>query len=162
MRYSALLCVLLCPASLMAAERRCISPEEALDHINKDSCVAAHVYNVVELPDGTRFLDVCATGTRDEDCRFSIVSRAEDRDDVGDLNSLRDQDIRIRGTIRPFGGRAEVVLSHSRQLHGGAEKFHPNPALLSGFSAEHERPAFNDKTRTSSESKGSFSTKKRQ
>ncbi len=161
MRYSALLYLLLFPAALTAAERRCVTPDQALEHLNKDICVAAHVYKVVELSDGTRFLDVCSAETSDEQCRFSIVSRTEDRADVGDLNALRDQDIHIRGTIRPFAGRSELVFSQARQLHGGAEKFRPNPALLAGFSAEHSKPGFNDKSLSGVQHKSSFSTKKR-
>lgn len=63
---------------------------------------------------------------------------------MGDLNQYSQQDIQIRGVVRPFGGRAEIVLSDARQFHGGAEKFRPNPALLHGFSAEDGRPAVND------------------
>ena len=33
--------------------------------VNKDVCVTAHVYDVVQLPDGTRFLDVCTPDTTD-------------------------------------------------------------------------------------------------
>jgi hypothetical protein len=164
MRHSALVSVLFClvmltaPAALCAKDRPCVTPADALKHINKDVCVAAHVYNVVELSDGTRFLDVCSSDTTDEQCRFSIVSRAEDRPDVGDLTALREQDIHIRGTVRPFAGRSEIVLSNVRQLHGGAEKFRPNPALISGFSADRAKPGFNDKALASVQHKGSFNT----
>ncbi|HEY0795164.1 MAG TPA: hypothetical protein VGD64_05235 [Acidisarcina sp.] len=153
--------VLISPATLRGGERRCFVPDEAMQHLNKVVCISAHVYKVVELADGTRFLDVCSSEARDEDCRFSIVSRAEDRADVGDLSALRDKDIDIRGTVRPFGGRSEIELTHVRQLHGGPEKFRPSPALLAGFSAEHEKPGFNDKAASGVQHKGSFSTKKR-
>ncbi|HYK36670.1 hypothetical protein [Alloacidobacterium sp.] len=113
-------------------------------HKNKDVCVAAHVYDVVELADGTRFLDVCSPETSDDHCRFTVMSANEDRKTVGDLSRYLAQDIRIRGVVRPFGGRAEILLSDARQFHGGAEKFRPNPALLHGFSAEDEKPAVND------------------
>jgi hypothetical protein len=161
MRDLLLILVMLSPAALHAGDRRCFVPDEAVKHLNKDICIFAHVYNVVELADGTRFLDVCSADTGDEDCRFSIVSQAGDRADVGDLNALRDKDIEIRGTVRPFAGRSEIELSHVRQLHGGAEKFRPNPALLAGFSAEREKPGINDKSLSSVQHKGSFGTKKR-
>ena len=61
----------------LSASKTCYSPEEALSHLNKDVCVAAHVYDVVELADGSRFLDVCSPDTSDEQCRFTVMSRME-------------------------------------------------------------------------------------
>ncbi len=142
MRIFALALLMSCP--LTYAARPCIAPSELAAHLNKDVCVSAHVYEVVELDDGTRFLDVCSPDTQDDKCMFSIMSPKADRREVGELAPLLYQDIQIRGVVRPFpGGRSQILLSHSRQLHGGAEKFRPNPALLSGFSAESGKPAFN-------------------
>ena len=119
MRLLTLALLVLCPTA-GAATKACISLQDVANHLNKDMCVAAHVYDVVELQDGTRFLDLCSPNTSDEDCRFSIVSPRESRADVGDLKPLREQDIQIRGIVRPFAGRTEIVLSHVRQLHGGS------------------------------------------
>ena len=143
MRIPVAVLLMMVSATLMA-EKTCYTPDEALAHANKDVCVAAHVYDVVELSDGTRFLDVCSPETSDEKCRFTILSTNADRKSVGDLSQYRQQDIRIRGTVRPYDGRAEILLSDARQFHGGAEKFRPNPALLHGFSAEDGRTAFVD------------------
>lgn len=134
---------LLCPTALLAA-RTCYTAEEALLHQNKDVCVTAHVYDVVELADGTRFLDLCKPETSDENCRFTVMSLNSDRKEVGDLEQYREHDIELRGTVHAYRGRGEMLLSHARQFHGGAEKFHPNPALLHGFSAEDGRPAVSD------------------
>ena len=149
--------MLLCPLSLLAG-RTCYSPEDALAHRNKDVCVIAHVYDVVELADGTRFLDICSPETPDEECRFTVVSANEDRKAVGDLSQYREQDIQIRGIVRPFGGRAEIMLSDQRQFHGGSEKFRPNPALLHGFSAEDGRTAFSDPAMKSGRHRSVFQT----
>ena len=43
-----------------AKPRPCVTADQAEQMLNKDVCVSAHVYEVVELPDGTRFLDVCS------------------------------------------------------------------------------------------------------
>jgi hypothetical protein len=134
---------LLIPSTLLAA-RTCYSPDEALSHLNKDICVSAHVYDVVELDDGTRFLDLCSPETPDEQCHFTVVSRKADRMSVGDLEPYRQKDIQIRGVVRGFEGSGGITLSHVRQFHGGTEKFVPNPALLHGFSAESGRTAFSD------------------
>jgi hypothetical protein len=112
--------------------------------VNKDVCVSAHVYDVVELPDGTRFLDVCTPQTPDEKCRFTIVSLWEDHDQVGELRKYRDMNVQIRGIVRPMHGRAGMVLSHARQFYGGPPKFKPNPKLVRGFNAEQSRPPIND------------------
>lgn len=118
--------------------------DEASRMLNKDVCVSAHVYDVVRIAEGTRFLDVCAPTTPDAACRFTIVSFSEDRDTVGDLTRYRDKDVEIRGIVRPMHGRAGIVLSHVRQFHGGAPRFRPNPMLLRGFDAERDRPPVSD------------------
>jgi hypothetical protein len=112
--------------------------------VNKDVCVTAHVYDVVELPDGTRFLDVCSPQTPDDKCAFTIMSLREDRDEVGELGKYRDADVQIRGIVRPMHGRAGMLLSHVRQFYGGSPRFKPNPLLARGFNAEQSRPPVND------------------
>jgi hypothetical protein len=122
----------------------CVTADQAAQMVNKDVCVSAHVYDVVELPDGTRFLDVCSPQTSDEKCRFTVVSLWEDRGDVGELRKYRDMDVQIRGMVRPIHGRAGMVLSHARQFNGGPPKFKPNPMLAHGFSAGQDRPPVSD------------------
>ena len=125
-------------------QKVCVSADEATKLVNKDVCVTAHIYDVVELPDGTRFLDVCAPETPDEKCRFTIVSPCEDREEVGELRKYRDMDVRVRGIVQPMHGRAGMMLSHARQFYGGPPKFKANPMLLRGFTAEQERPPISD------------------
>jgi hypothetical protein len=122
----------------------CVSADEASKLVNKDVCVSAHVYEVVNLPDGTRFLDICAPDMPDEKCRFTIVSLKNDREDVGELNKYRDTDVHLRGVVRPMHGRAGLVLSHEQQFYGGPPKFQPNPKLLRGFTGEQNRPPISD------------------
>ena len=110
--------------ALAASPKPCLSADEAAKLINKDVCISAHVYDVVELPDGMRFLDISRTPqTTDENCRFTIVSLPEDREDVGELRKYRDMDVHIRGIVRPMHGRAGMLLSHVRQFSGGPPKF---------------------------------------
>ena len=125
-------------------QKPCVTTEEATKLLNKDVCVSAHVYEVVELPDGKRFLDVCTPDTPDEKCRFTLVSLPEDRDDVGELNKYRDMNVQVRGTVRPMHGRAGIVVSHARQFYGGPPKFRPNPKLVRGFNADQSRPPLYD------------------
>jgi hypothetical protein len=133
------------PALCFAAKSRpCVTADEASKMLNKDICVSAHIYDVVELVDGTRFLDVCPPATPDAGCRFTIVSFAQDRDTVGKLSQYRDTNVDIRGIVHPMHGRAGIVLSHVRQFYGGPPRFRPNPMLLHGFNAEPDRPPLSD------------------
>jgi hypothetical protein len=133
------------PALAFAVKQKpCVTADEATALLNKDVCVTAHIYDVVELPDGTRFLDVCTPETTDDKCKFTIVSLWEDRDDVGELAKYRNMNVQIRGIVRPMHGRAGMVLSHARQFYGGPPKFKPNPLLARGFSADESRPPIND------------------
>jgi hypothetical protein len=129
---------------LAAAAKPCVATDQASKQLNKDICISAHIYDVVELPDGTRFLDVCTPQTTDEACRFTIISLWEDHAEVGELRKYRDMDVQVRGIVRPMHGRAGMVLSHARQFYGGPPKFKPNPRLARGFSADQSRPPIND------------------
>jgi hypothetical protein len=141
----AVLCVLCASVPAFAGKQKtCVTPDDATKNLNKDICVQAHVYDVVELPDGTRFLDVCAPETPDDKCRFTIVSLREDRDTVGDLEKLKDANVEVRGIVAAMHGRSGMVLSHARQLYGGPPKFRPNPRLAQGFTGESEKPAIKD------------------
>ncbi len=130
--------------ALAATAKPCLDMSQAGRHLNQDVCIHAHVYDVIQLADGTRFLDVCSPETPDAACRFTVISLRQDQKEVGSLESLRGQEIDVRGTIHSLADRAGIILSHERQLHGGAEKFRPNPALLKGFSAADGKSAFED------------------
>jgi hypothetical protein len=133
------------PALLFAGpSRACVTADQATQMLNKNICVSTHIYDVVELSDGTRFLDVCSPQTSDDKCRFTIVSFTEDRNEVGELRKYRDADVQIRGLVQPMHGRAGMVLSHIRQFNGGPPKFRPNPLLARGFNGEQERPPLSD------------------
>jgi hypothetical protein len=138
------LLALCAPALARAAPKPCVPADQAARMLRKDVCLSAHIYDVVQLPDGTRFLDVCSPQTTDAQCRFTIVSLPEDRGDVGSLSQYRNQDVQIRGIVEPMHGRAGMVLSHVRQFYGGPPKFRPNPLLARGFSADQSRPPVDD------------------
>lgn len=137
--------VLCAPTLALAAKPKpCVPADQAAIMLNKDVCVSAHVYDVVELPDGTRFLDVCSPQTPDDQCRFTVLSLREDRGEVGELKKYCNADVEIRGMVQPMHGRAGMILSHSRQFYGGPPKFRPNPLLVRGFSADEERGPVHD------------------
>jgi hypothetical protein len=138
-----LILVLTCATLSAHAAKPCIPIDQAQQNLNKDICISAHVYDVVELPDGTRFLDVCTPQTPDDACRFTIISLQEDRPEVGELKNYRDMNIQVRGIVQSIHGRAGLVLSHARQFNGGPPKFRPNPLLARGFNAAQSRPPVN-------------------
>lgn len=140
----AVLALTLPPAAYAGSPKPCLTADEASKMLNKDICITAHVYDVVQLPDGTRFLDVCTPQTPDDACRFTIMSLWEDREEVGELRKYRDMDVQVRGIVKPMHGRAGMVLSHVRQFYGGPPKFKPNPMLARGFNAEQSHPPVND------------------
>jgi hypothetical protein len=131
-------------SAFAAAPKPCVTADQATKLLKKDVCVSAHVYDVVQLPDGTRYLDVCTPQTPDDACQFTIVSLWEDHDEVGELRKYRDMDVEVRGIVQPMHGRAGMVLSHARQFYGGPPKFKPNAKLVRGFSADQSRPPVND------------------
>jgi hypothetical protein len=140
-----LACLLLVGAASASASasKSCITPNEAQQNLGKNVCLHAHVYDVQEEDTGTRYLDVCAPQVKDVECKFYIVSFQSDDKHVGNLEPLRNADIEIRGTVREYHGRAEIVLNDQQQLHGGKERFRPNPAL-SKFDASTGHVAFKD------------------
>ncbi|MGC1784023.1 MAG: hypothetical protein WA708_15990 [Acidobacteriaceae bacterium] len=135
-------------STVARAKHTCIAPDKALQHVDKNVCIAAHVYRVVDATDGVHFLDVCSPQTSDADCHFFILSFSRDEKSVGSLQKLVNQDIKIRGTVNTIQGRAVVVLSSKGQLHGGKEKFHPNPRLVQSFSAENGGQGFSARNGT--------------
>ena len=142
--------------ALAAASKSCVSADEAARLTNKDVCVSAHIYVVVQLSDGTRFLDVCSPQTADEQCRFTIVSLWEDREDAGELTRYKNTDVRIRGVVQQMNGRTGIFLSHVRQFSGGPPKFRPNSLLARGFNAEQERAPISDPNLRSQGGRRSF------
>jgi hypothetical protein len=142
--FAVLTLVLAPPSAFAGRPKQCVTADQASLMLNKDVCLSAHIYDVVLLPDGTRFLDVCPPETSDAECRFTVVSFREDHETVGELLKYRNMNVQIRGIVQPMHGRAGMILSHARQFNGGPPKFRPNPMLLHGFNAEQDRPPVND------------------
>ncbi len=130
--------------AVYAKDKPCVTADEAARHVYKDMCVTAHVYDVVQLADGTRYLDICSPDTADDHCQFTIISLPEDREEVGELLKYRGEDVHVRGIVRPMHGRAGLQVSNMRQFKGGPERFKPNPRLLHGFDGGSARAPIRD------------------
>jgi hypothetical protein len=141
-------CCLLAMPAYARRHSTCIPAEQAIHFIGKTECVTAHVYRVVDTGTGVHFLDVCSPDTPDDACHFFLVSYTRDAPAVGDLDRLLNRTITIRGKVRAIEGHADIVLSSRQQLHGGREKFQPNPELLKGYSADSSQQAFSARNGT--------------
>jgi hypothetical protein len=108
----------------------CIPFDQARNHIGQTQCVTGRVIRVQAGNGGVHYLDFC------EDyrlCAFSVVVFAHDMKNVGDVRQLAGKSIEIRGEIKEYDDRAEIILESAKQLGGGAG---PLPPLPKSFDVE--------------------------
>lgn len=60
-------------------------------------------------------------------CPFTVVVFSHDLKDVGDVRGLAGRTIEIRGTVKVYDGRPEIILSRISQIEGGAAMIPPLP-----------------------------------
>jgi len=102
----------------------CIPFTEASKHVGETRCVTGKVLRVKQGNGGTTFFDFC------EDyrvCSFTVVVFASDLKDVGDVRQLQGKVIEIRGPIKTYDGRAEIILQRFKQLSGAGSDIPPLP-----------------------------------
>lgn len=117
-----LLAILLLPCSAQAAD--CLPIHEAGLHIGEVKCVAGRVIRVKVGAKGVHFLDFCADQMA---CPFTVVIFSHDLKDVGDVRCLAGRNIEIRGAIKAYDGRPEIILSRISQIEIGAAMIPPLP-----------------------------------
>jgi hypothetical protein len=76
------------------------------------------------------FLDFCSEQVA---CRFTVVVFPHDLKDVGDVRLLTGRTIEIRGLLKLYDGRPEIILSHISQIAGGKAMI---PALPKNYDVE--------------------------
>ena len=118
----ALLVVLLAPCSARAGD--CIPIHEAGQHIGETKCVTGKVIRVKTGTKGVHFLDFCEDAMA---CPFTVIVFANDLKDVGDVRRLAGRTIEIRGAVKAYDGRPEIILSRISQIEGGAAMIPPLP-----------------------------------
>ncbi len=120
-RFLLLLSGLFFPAMSIAA---CISFTEASQHIGETKCVLGTVAHVEQGKEGVHYLTFCeASGA----CPFAAAVFPSDLRHVGDVRQLQGKSIEVHGDVRGYNGRAEIVVSESRQLKGEAANIPPMP-----------------------------------
>jgi hypothetical protein len=117
-----LLVVLLTPCSASASD--CIPIHQAGQHIGEMKCVTGKVIRVKVGAKGVHFLDFCEDAMA---CPFTVVVFSNDLKDVGDVRRLAGRTIEIRGAVKAYDGRPEIILSRISQIEGGATMIPPLP-----------------------------------
>ena len=124
----ALLAPFLLVASLRASD--CIPIYEAHQHVGETRCVTGKVLRVKVGHGGVHFLDFCEDQAA---CPFSVVVFARDLKDVGDVRRLAGRMIEIKGPVKLYDGRAEIILNRISQITGGLAMI---PALPKNYDVE--------------------------
>ena len=117
------LLALLLPAAAAHASD-CLPIREASRHIGETRCVTGKVLRVKVGAKGVHFVDFCEDQMA---CPFTVVVFPHDLKDVGDVRRLEGRTIEIRGPVKLYDGRAEIVLSRVSQVTGGSTLIPPMP-----------------------------------
>jgi hypothetical protein len=91
---------------------------------------------------GVHFIGFCEEQAA---CPFSVVVFASDLKDVGDVRRLEGRVIEIRGPVKFYDGRAEIILNRVSQLTARSTLIPPMPKNYDvekqgHYSAGHMRP----------------------
>ena len=85
---------------------------EAQDHIGEDAIVLGKVVKTYTAKSGVSFLDFCSNY---KNCPFTAVIFASDLDKFGALKQF-ERDVRLKGTIKSYNGKAEIILKDREQI----------------------------------------------
>lgn len=116
-----LIMLLSCP-SVFAGD--CIPIHEAGQHVGETKCVTGKVLRVKVGTKNVHFLDFCEDQMA---CPFTVVIFSNDLKYVGDVRQLAGRTIEIRGAVKVYDGRPEIILSRISQITGGAAMIPPLP-----------------------------------
>lgn len=117
---------------VLPAWDECIPVSEAQNHLGETRCVTGLVYRVERGDRGVHYLDFC------EDyrvCPFTVVVFPSDLKNVGDVRQLQGKTVEIHGPVKEYDGRAEIILTESRQLSGAAARI---PAMPKNYDVENK------------------------
>jgi hypothetical protein len=102
----------------------CIPFSEAGKHIGETKCVRGTVAHVERSKEGAQYLTFCeGSGV----CPFAAVIFAADLRHIGDVRQLQGKSVEVHGDVQGYDGRAQIVVSESRQLKGEAANLPPMP-----------------------------------
>ena len=107
-----------------ASASDCVPIQEAGQHVGETKCVTGKVHRVKVGAKGVHFLDFCEDQMA---CPFSVVVFSHDLKDVGDVRRLAGRTIEIRGDVKLYDGKPEIILKRIGQITGGAAMIPPLP-----------------------------------
>ncbi len=119
-----MLCLFFLSAIPLFAASDCLPIREASQHVGETKCIIGKVLRVKAGAKGVHFVDFCEDQMT---CPFTVVVFASDLKDVGDVRRLTGRVIEIRGPVKLYNGRAEIVLNRVSQLTGGSTLIPPLP-----------------------------------
>lgn len=102
----------------------CLPIADAKLHVGENKCVTGKVLRVKEGAKGVHFVDFCEDQAS---CPFTVVVFPHDLKDVGDVRRLTGHVIEIRGPVKLYDGRAEIILNRVSQVSGGSMLIPPLP-----------------------------------
>jgi hypothetical protein len=117
-----LICVM-CTSCICSSASDCIPFQEAAQHVGQEQCVTGKIVRV-KASKGVHFLDFCEEQMA---CPFTVVVFSHDLKDIGDVRRLAGRTIEIHGPVKLYQGRAEIILSRTSQVTGGAALLPPLP-----------------------------------
>jgi hypothetical protein len=127
-RYSVLATQYCCTALLLSATGAsasdCLPIREARQHVGETKCVIGKVLRVKVGAKGVHYVDFCEDQLA---CPFTVVVFPHDLKDVGDVRRLAGHVIEIRGPVKLYDGRAEIILNRVGQVTGGSTLIPPLP-----------------------------------
>jgi hypothetical protein len=111
----------------------CLPFDQAHKHIGETQCVTGKVVRVEAGSGGVHYLDFCDDYRL---CDFSVVVFSYDLKKVGDVRQLAGKVIEIRGEIKDYDDRAEIILESKKQLTGEAAMLPAMPPMPKSFDVE--------------------------
>lgn len=117
-------------AAPLALASDCVPIQEAGVHVGETKCVTGKVHRVTLGAKGVHFLNFCEEQLA---CPFSVVVFSNDLRDVGDVRRLAGRTIEIRGDVKLYDGKPEIILRRIGQINGGAAMI---PALPKNYDVE--------------------------
>lgn len=128
--YGLLLGAAICAFSAASSASDCVPIQQANAHVGETKCVTGKVVRVKVGRGGAHFLDFCEDQMS---CPFTVVVFGHDLKDVGDVRRLAGRMIEIKGPVKLYDGRAEIILNRISQISGGTALI---PALPKNYDVE--------------------------
>lgn len=116
--------VMMTCALRLGCATNCLSFDQALRHIGETQCIMGKVVRVEAGSRGVHYLDFCDDYRL---CSFSVIVFSYDLKNLGDVRELAGKLIEIRGEVKEYDGRAEIILENRKQLGAQGASLPPLP-----------------------------------